>query len=52
MKTLNSIKTGLICTASFITIACLIGYLFVGAWYLLLIAIFSCVLGLTLKEDE
>lgn len=52
MKILNTIKIGLICTASAIMIVCFIAYLFVGAWHLLIIAIFSGVIGLTLKEEE
>lgn len=52
MKTLNGIKTGLICTASALAITGLVAYLFIGAWHLLIISIIAGVMGLTLKEEE
>ena len=52
MKSLNGIKTGLICTASALTIGCVVGYIIVGGWHLLLLAIVAGVVGLTLKDEE
>lgn len=52
MKTLNGIKTGLICAASLLTITGLVAYLFIGAWHLIIISIIAGVMGLTLKEEE
>lgn len=51
MKTLNGIKTGLICTASALAITGLVAYLFIGAWHLVLISIIACTMGLMLKEE-
>ena len=52
MKTLNGIKSGLIFTASALSITGLIAYLFIGAWHLLIISIIAGVMGLALKEEE
>ena len=52
MKTLNGIKTGLICTASAVAVTGLVAYLFIGAWHLVLISIIACIIGLTLKNEE
>ena len=51
MKPLKGIKCGLVCTASAITIACMIGYFITGGWHLLVIAICACVLGLSIKTE-
>lgn len=51
MKTLNGIKTSLICTASAITIACVVGYMITRGWHLLVIGICACTIGLTLKNE-
>ena len=42
---------GLICTASAVAIICLVAYLFLGAWHLVLISIIACTMGLMLKEE-
>lgn len=52
MKTLNGIKTGLICTASVVAVIGLIAFLFIGAWHLLVISAIAGAMGLTLKEEE
>lgn len=52
MKTLNGIKTGLVCTATLIAVSGIIGFAVTGGWHLLFIAIAACVVGLTLKEEE